>query len=143
MDPVAEAHLFAAARAELVRRVIEPALARAAWVVLDRFVDSSLAYQGAGRRLGIDRVLALNAEALAGRLPDRALVIDVPPELARARRCAAPDRIEAEGEGFQDRVAAGYRELAGRFPGRVVLVPGEGSREEVHARALAAVEPLL
>jgi dTMP kinase len=143
MSPVAEAHLFAAARAELVRAVIEPALARGAWVVTDRFVDSSLAYQGAGRGLGIDRVLAVNTEALAGRLPDRALVIDVPPALARTRRCATPDRIEAEGDGFQDRVAGGYRELARRFPGRVVLVPGEGNRDEVHARVLAAVEPLL
>lgn len=143
VGPVAEVLLFAAARAELVRRVIEPALARGAWVVTDRFVDSSLAYQGAGRGLGLDRVLALNAEALAGRLPDRALVVDVPPALARTRRCATPDRIEAEGEGFQERVAGGYRELARRFPERVVLVPGAGSRQEVHARVLAAVEPLL
>jgi dTMP kinase len=139
----AEAHLFAAARAELVERVVRPALAEGRWVVTDRFLDSSLAYQGAGRGLGIDLVLAINETAVRGCLPDLSLVIDTQIAAAAWRRNASPDRIEAEGDGFQGRVAAGYRELAERFPERVRLVPGEGSIAEVHARVMRAVEPLL
>ena len=139
----AEAHLFAAARAELVQRVIRPALAQGRWVVADRFLDSSLAYQGAARGLGIELVLEINATAVGDCMPDRSLVIDTPVAAAAWRRSARPDRIEAEGGDFQGRVAAGYRELAERFPGRVRLVPGEGSIEQVHARVMAAVGPLL
>lgn len=140
---VAEAHLFAAARAELVRRVVRPALDAGGWVVTDRFIDSALAYQGVARGLGIDAVLGVNADAVDGCLPDLALVIDTPLAVTAERRCAAPDRIEAEGPGFQERVAAGYHQLAERFPARVRLVPGEGTVEDVHARVLAVVEPLL
>ena len=142
MELSAEALLFAAARAELVRRVIEPALSEGRWVVSDRFLDSSLAYQGAARGLGIDTVLEVNRLAVDGRTPDLSLVVDVPVALATARRSAAPDRIEAEGDGFLGRVAAGYHELAGRFPDRVRLIDGGGSPDEVHARVLAAVEDL-
>lgn len=140
---VAEAHLFAAARAELVRRVVRPALDAGGWVVTDRFIDSSLAYQGVARGLGIEAVLAVNADAVDGCLPDLALVIDTPLAVTAERRCAAPDRIEAEGPGFQERVAAGYRELAARFPERVRLIPGDGAVEDVHARVMDAVAPLL
>lgn len=139
----AEAHLFAAARAELVARVVRPALDAGRWVVTDRFLDSSLAYQGAARGLGIDTVLEINRTAVDGCLPDLSLVIDTPVAAAAWRRCASPDRIEAEGDGFQARVAAGYHELAERFPERVRLVPGEGAVEEVHARVMDAVEALL
>jgi dTMP kinase len=140
---VAEAHLFAAARAELVERVVRPSLAAGRWVVSDRFLDSSLAYQGAARGLGIDRVLDINSTAVAGYLPDLALVIDTPVGAAAWRRSAEHDRIEAEGAGFQGRVAAGYRDIAERFPERIRLVPGDGSVEEVHARVMAAIGPFL
>src|SRR5690606_22144949 len=126
--------LFAAARAELVRRVIGPAVDAGGWVVCDRFLDSSLANQGAARGLGVETVLQVNRLAVDGRLPDRSLVIDVPVALATSRRCAAPDRIEAEGDGFLARVVDGYRDLAGMFPERVRLVDGTGTREQVHAR---------
>jgi dTMP kinase len=139
----AEAHLFAAARAELVERVVRPSLAAGRWVITDRFLDSSLAYQGAARGLGVDAVLDINESAVAGCLPDLALVIDTPVGAAAWRRSAASDRIEAEGAGFQGRVAAGYRDLAARFPGRVRLVPGDGSIQEVHTRVMAAVGPFL
>lgn len=142
LGPVAEVHLFAAARAELARLVIRPALDAGDWVVSDRFLDSSLAYQGAGRGIGIDAVLDANRDAVEGCLPDLAVVVDTPLAVTTARRCASPDRIEAEGEGFQERVAAGYRELADRFPGRVTLVDGTGDLGEVHARVMAAVEGL-
>jgi dTMP kinase len=143
IGPVAEAYLFAAARAALVEEVVRPALARGEWVVTDRFVDSSLAYQGAAGGLGMDAVWALNERAVAGCLPDLALVIDLPVGVAAARRCAGEDRIEAQGAGFQERVAEGYRRLAERFPERVVLVPGEGSPEKVHEAVMARVGPWL
>jgi dTMP kinase len=139
----AEAHLFAAARAELVQRVVRPALEAGRWVVTDRFLDSSLAYQGAARGLGIDLVLEINRTAVGDCLPDLSLVIDTPIAAAAWRRCAGPDRIEAEGDGFQERVAAGYRQLAERFRERVRMIPGEGAVGEVHARVMNAVEPLL
>jgi len=143
LDPAAEALLFAAARAELVQRVIVPGLAGGSWVVSDRFLDSSLAYQGAARGLGIDTVLGINRVAVGRRTPDMALVIDVPVALATARRCASPDRIEAEGDGFLERVAAGYHELAERFPGRIRLVDGQGSVVEVHERVIGELAGLL
>jgi len=139
LTPVAEATLFAAARAELVARVVRPALEAGSWVVTDRFLDSSLAYQGAARGLGVDLVLEINRPAVDGCLPHLALVVDVAVAVAAGRRCASPDRIEAEGDGFQQRVADGYRELARRFPERVRLVPGEGSVEEVHRAVMDAV----
>ncbi len=135
----AEALLFAAARAELVRAVVRPALAAGRWVVSDRFLDSSLAYQGAARGLGIDAVMAINAPAVDGCLPDHTVVIDVPIAMAAERRCAAPDRIEAEGAGFQGSVAAGYRLLADRSPERIRMVAGDADPDAVHAAVLAAL----
>ena len=132
----AEAQLFAAARSELVREVISPALTDGHWVVSDRFIDSSLAYQGAARGLGIDAVLALNEIGLNGLFPDRAVVMDVPLEAAAQRRSATSDRMEAEGPGFHAAVGAGYRLLAERFPDRVLAIPGTGTPEEVHERVL-------
>jgi dTMP kinase len=136
----AEAHLFAAARAELVERVIRPSLAAGRWVVSDRFLDSSLAYQGFARGLGIDEVWDINRTAVQGCLPDLTLVIDTPPAAAAWRRVAGSDRIEAEGDGFQVRVVQGYHELAERFPDRVRLVAGEGTIGAVHGRVMAAVD---
>jgi dTMP kinase len=107
--------------------------------VSDRFLDSSLAYQGAARGLGIDAVAAMNAPAVDGSRPDRTIVVDVPVEAAAGRRSAGADRIEAEGAGFQQAVAAGYRLLAEREPGRITLVDGMGSPEAVHARVLEAL----
>lgn len=143
MSPIAEVHLFAAARAQLVHEVIRPALDAGRWVVSDRFLDSSFAYQGVARGLGLDLVLEANRAAVEGCLPDLSLVIDMPPAAAAARRGARPDRIESEGDGFLARVAEGYREVAARFPERVVLVSGEGSIDDVHARVMATVEELL
>ena len=143
MSLLAEALLFAASRAEHVQRVILPALAQGTWVITDRFLDSSLAYQGAARGLGIDTVLDINRAAVDGCLPDLSLVIDTATAVTTERRCATPDRIEAEGEGFQERVAAGYRELAERFPERVRLIPGEGAPDEVHDRVMRAVAAIL
>jgi dTMP kinase len=132
MTAWAEASLFAAARAELAERVIRPALARGAVVVSDRYIDSSLAYQGIARGLGVDRVLELNA-AVAALLPDRTFVLLVDEETAAARLGRHPDRIEREGSRFRDAVQDGYREVAGRFPERIVLLDGGRSTDEIAA----------
>jgi dTMP kinase len=133
MTAWAEASLFAAARAELAERVIRPALARSAVVVSDRYLDSSLAYQGVARGLGIDRVLELNA-AVADLLPDRTFVLLVDEETSAARLGDRRDRLEREGASFRAAVAAGYREVAERFPERIVLLDGALPREELAAR---------
>ncbi len=139
---VTEALLFAAARAELVARVIRPALEHGRWVVADRFVDSSLAYQGAARGLGIDAVWEVNAEAVGDCLPDLTVLLELPAEAAWRRETHRDDRIEAEGLAFQERVAAGYREVAERFPERIAIVSGAGTPDEVHGRVLARVEAI-
>ena len=143
MGAVAEACLFAASRAELVRRVVRPALADGAWVVCDRYLESSLAYQGAGRGVGLDVVRAINAASVDGCAPDLTVLVDVPVDVAAARRCAGPDRIEAEGDEFQRRVAGGYRTLMGDAAGRIVAVDGDAGPDEVHARVMRAVRRAL
>jgi len=133
MSAWAEAALFAAARAELAERVIRPALARGATVVSDRYLDSSLAYQGVARGLGVERVLELNA-AVAELLPDRTFVLLVDEETSAARLGRRPDRMEREGGGFRQAVQAGYEALAERFPERIVLLDGTEPRDEIAAR---------
>ena len=136
MTAWAEASLFAAARAELAQCVIRPALARGAIVVSDRYVDSSLAYQGFARGLGIERVLELNA-AVADLLPDRTFVLLVDEATAAARLARRPDRIEREGAEFREAVDEGYREVASRYPERIVVLDGSLPREELAARIQA------
>jgi dTMP kinase len=131
MSPWAEATLFAAARAELVERVIGPARGRDADVLCDRYVDSSLAYQGIARGLGLDAVLELNLAAVQGVLPDRTFLLLVDPAVASRRTGRQRDRIEREDDDFRARVDAAYRELAERFPERIVAVDAGGSTEEV------------
>jgi dTMP kinase len=127
-DPIApwtEAALFAAARAELVDRVIGPALAQGAEVISDRYLDSSLAYQGVARGLGVERVLALNIDAIRGILPDLTFLLLVDVDEARKRSPAARDRFEREGDAFLRVVDDGFRHLADLFPQRIVAVDGD------------------
>jgi dTMP kinase len=131
VSPWAEAALFAAARAELVAEVIAPALERGADVICDRYLDSSLAYQGIARGLGVDQVLALNVNAIRGILPDRTFLLVLDPDEAARRQGEAPDRIEREGGEFQDAVRTAYAELAAIFPGRVVALDASRPREEI------------
>jgi dTMP kinase len=131
LAPWAEAALFAAARAQLVDEVIRPALAHGADVVCDRYLDSSLAYQGLARGLGIERVLELNLLATSGLLPDRTILILMPVGEAAARKGTEPDRIESEGAAFADQVDRGYREIARVFAQRVVVVDGSLNREDI------------
>ena len=126
----AETTLFAAARAELAERVIAPALGAGQDVVSDRYIDSSLAYQGVARGLGLERVLELNLLVTGGMLPARTFLILVEPDVAYARREAA-DRIEREGEEFHRAVDGAYRSLAEMFPERIVTVDGNRAADEV------------
>ena len=129
--PWTEAALFAAARAQLVEEVIRPALERGVDVVCDRFLDSSLAYQGVARGLGIEAVLDLNSLALGGLLPDRTFLLLLPAEEAARRATDRPDRIEREGRAFLERVDAAYRDLVEAFPGRIVPLDAARSPEEI------------
>jgi dTMP kinase len=122
MTPWAEAALFASARAEHVERVIRPALHRGAWVVCDRYVDSSIVYQGIARGLGPERVLELNGLVTGGLMPAKTFVLALGAEDARSRQGGYLDRIEREDEGFRQVVADGYRELAALYPDRVAVL---------------------
>jgi dTMP kinase len=143
ISPWAEAALFAASRAEHAAEVIRPALERGADVVCDRFVDSSLAYQGIARGLGLERVLELNLTVLEGLLPDRTFVLALDATAAGARREGEPDRIEQEGDRFQAEVGRAYADLAERFPERVVLLDGSLPPDQLAAAIRAGVEELL
>ena len=136
ISPWAEAALFAAARAELVSEVIQPALERGADVVCDRYLDSSLAYQGIARGLGLDRVLELNLHAISGILPDRTYLLIVDPEEAARRRGDPSDRIEREDDEFRVRVAQAYEELAAAFPQRIVTIHGARPAGEIASEIL-------
>ena len=141
-----EALLFAAARAQLVEEAVDPLLRAGSWVVLDRFVDSSLAYQGAGRRLGMAEVAEINRFATRGTVPDRTLLLTIAPELGRARtrvRSSSADRLEQEDDEFFLRVAAGYSELAVSDPERIRLLDGTEAPDRVLEAALAQIADLL
>jgi len=143
--PRAEALLYAAARAQLVDERLAPWLDEGRWVLLDRFVDSSLAYQGAGRGLGIERIAELNAFATGGLTPDRTLLLRIDPITARSRqqsRLVAPDRLEQEDQVFFDVIAAAYDELAAADPRRIRVLDADDTPEHVLALAVAALSDL-
>lgn len=135
--PWAEALLYAAARAQHVEEVIRPALARGASVICDRYVDSSVAYQGVARELGLERVLDLNLAAVGGLQPDRTFLLLLDPADIVGRLRGEHDRLEREDRAFHARADEGYRELARRFPERIVILdgsrPADELAEEVHA----------
>lgn len=137
--PWAEALLYAASRAQHVEEVIRPALARGAAVVCDRYVDSSVAYQGGGRELGVERVLDLNLAAVDGLMPDATYLLELTPETAVARITGTRDRIEQEDDAFRERAAAAYRELADRFPDRIRVLDGSLPADELAEEVYAGV----
>lgn len=133
--------LFLAARAQLVRQVIRPALEAGTWVISDRFSDSTLAYQGYGRGLPLDVIARTNDFACEGLTPDLTLLLDVTPETAEARRRGreeatgtAADRIERAGDDFHARLRRGFAELAAREPERIVTIDANGTVDEVWER---------
>lgn len=142
----AEALLYAAARAQLVEQAIEPLLAEGVLVLLDRFVDSSLAYQGGGRGLGLEPVRAINHFATGGLEPDLTLLLRLEPRLGRARsqgRGEPPDRLEREQADFFERVAAAYDELAATAPDRIRSLDASLAPEAVLAAAVEAIDEAL
>jgi len=141
----AEALLYAAARAQLVEEAVAPLLAPGKWVLLDRFVDSSLAYQGAGRDLGVEAVRAINDFATGGLQADRTLLLRVDPSLGRTRqaqRAEAPDRLEQQGDAFFAAIADAYDRLAAQEPERVRVIDAGADPDAVLAAALEAIEDL-
>lgn len=141
----AEALLFAAARADHVRKMIRPALERGQWVLSDRFVDSSFAYQGGAGGLGIERVRELHDFACGGFLPDRSLVLtlDEGQQRARTRDGGASDRIGGRGPDFHHKVELAFRIIAAEEPERVRLIDASGSVAEVTERLLGEIADLL
>ena len=144
--PRAEALLYAAARAQLVQERLRPLLDQGTLVLLDRFVDSSLAYQGAGRSLGVADVRAINLFATGDLSADRTLLLRISPEAGRARqveRAIAADRLEQEGEDFFTAIAECYEALAAAEPERFRILDASEQPEQVLAEALQAVADLL
>jgi dTMP kinase len=138
LDPLAELLLFLAARADLTARVIRPALEAGRDVVSDRFADSSVAYQGAARGLGVGEVISLSDAASEGLWPDLTLLLRIDPEIGLGR-AEGGDRFEAEGVELQRAVADAYEEIAKIASDRVVAIDGSGTVEEVHARVMGVV----
>ena len=140
MVPECELLLYEASRAQLTREVIEPALARGAIVLCDRYYDSTYAYQAGGRGLNEALVRMANELGSCGRVPDRTLVLDLDPATAYARATSGgADRMEAEGIAFQERVREAYLALVEERPGRVRVIDASGDKDAVLGRILAAV----
>jgi len=146
VSPRAEALLYAAARAQLVEERLQPLLQEGALVLLDRFADSSLAYQGAGRALGVQQIREINQFATGRLKPDRTLLLRIAPAAGRARqqeRALQPDRLERESERFFEAVAAAYDELASAEPLRIRTLDASQPADQVLDAALVALEDLL
>lgn len=145
--PRAEALLFAAARSDHVERLIVPALERGDWVICDRFVDSSRAYQGGGGGLSDAEVLDLHRIGSGGLLPDLTLLIEVAPEIVTQRLAARDgdqaDRIGGRDASYHAAVGAAFRHFAEAEPARFARIDGNGTAEAVHATVMAGLEPLL
>ncbi|MBE3590551.1 MAG: dTMP kinase [Firmicutes bacterium] len=143
MAPRTEALLMAAARAEMVATVLEPALAAGTWVICDRYADSSLAYQGGGLELGLEAIRRLNDWATGGRWPDLTFLFDADPAAARRRRDGEGDRIERRAAGFHERVREAYLQLAAAEPRRFVVIDAALPQEVIAERVWTAVARLI
>ncbi|WP_309107036.1 dTMP kinase [Arthrobacter sp.] len=146
IDAHTEALIFAASRASHASQVIRPALERGETVLTDRYIDSSVAYQGAGRSLGAEAVRSLNEWATSGLLPDLTVLLDVDPAVGRQRRTAgdaAEDRLESEADEFHTRIREAFLNLAAARPERYLVLPAHLPVAELAARILASVDALL
>lgn len=140
LAPITEALLFAANRAQVVVEVIKPSLEQGIFVISDRFTDSSLAYQGVGRGLGLEAVKNLNEWATGGIEPNLTFYLDIPYEDSLARRSSEiVDRIEMEPKEFHENVRQAYAMLARIYPGRIVTIDARNSPEEMHSRVIAEI----
>lgn len=145
MGYMTELLLYASARAQLVKENIKPSLEAGTAVIADRFVDSSAVYQGIGRGLGIDTVYKVNEFALQGIMPDMTILMDLDAEvgLARKKNQAELDRMERESVDFHKKVVAGYRDLADRYPERILKVDAALQVQEIHDIIVANIEKKL
>jgi dTMP kinase len=143
LEPKTEALLFAASRAQLVAKIIRPALAEAKVVITDRYIDSSLAYQGSARGLGEQDVLTLNVWATQGLFPDLVILLHLEPEAGLLRSLEEPDRIEMEGGDFHAKVSDAYLRIAEEHPERFVIVDADDVPEKVHERVVEALKRVL
>ena len=143
LDPRAEALLYAASRAEHVARLVRPAIERGAVVITDRYIDSSIAYQGVARGLGPDVVGEINLWATGSLLPDLTVLLDVDAGAGLARIDSAPARLESEPEEFHATVVEAFRALAGGDPDRYLVIAAHGDRDEISAQILARVTALI
>lgn len=145
MDSKTEALLYAASRAQHVAEVIKPALSNEKIVICDRFIDSSLIYQGIGRNLGIDNIYNLNLFAMEDIIPDITLLFDIDIEVAKNRKedRGNLDRLESEADNFHSKVFNGYKGLKSLYPNRIKTVDANGSIEEVHNRIINIIEEFL
>jgi dTMP kinase len=145
-NPRAEAALFAAARADHVEKLIRPALEAGKWVICDRFIDSTRAYQGGGGGLSDTDILDLHRIGSNGLLPDLTLLIEISPELATQRLSArdteGSDAIGGRENAYHERVAAAFRQFAGTEPHRFARIDGEGAPEDIHARIMETLAPM-
>ena len=141
MGPICEAMLYAAARSELVQQVLKPALERGTTVICDRFVDSSIAYQGYGRQLGAQKVAQLNEWAIDGLTPDITFYLSIRPEIAQQRMDQMhKDRLESADDAFRERVTQGYEALLQAQPERFTVIDANGSIEQIHQAIVAILE---
>lgn len=145
MGHMTELLLYAAARAQLVEEVIQPALSQGKVVICDRFIESSAVYQGIARGMGIDLVYEVNQFAVDGTMPDITILLDIDAEtgIGRKKQQAELDRMESEQLGFHKKVVEGYRLLAERDKNRMVKIDGRNSIEEIHRQIKEAVDDAL
>ena len=142
----AEVLLFLTSRAQLVERIIRPALERGTWVLCDRFCDSTFAYQGFGRAMDLDLLRHLNAFATHDLMPDRTIFLDIPQQESRirlAQRQGAADRFEAEQESFHARILNGFRVLAKATPERILQIDSSGTTTQTESKIWNAIKPLI
>lgn len=142
MTDECEALLYAAARVQLLKEEIAPRLARGELVLCDRYIDSSLAYQGYARGLGVEFVEKINDYAIKNFMPDYTLLLDLPPEQAFKRKGGVDkgDRVELSGREFHEKVYGGYKDLANRYKDRFIVIDASGEKEQTHAKIIAALK---
>ncbi len=150
LSPMAELFLYLAVRAEHLREIIIPSLRDGIWVISDRYSDATVAYQGYGRGLSIDKILELNRIATSGIFPHITFLLDVPAEIGIQRAMSRisdtgmePDRFERESLEFHRRVRDGYLMLAEMEPGRIKVIDAVDDREKIHKKVMSHLEPLL
>lgn len=145
MGNMTEMLLYAAARAQLMEEVIRPALNEDKIVICDRFVESSAVYQGIARGMGIDLVYEVNQYAIGDTLPDLTIMIDIDAEtgISRKKKQAELDRMEREAIDFHEKVVSGYREIADKYPERILHIDGNRSIDNIHAQITAAVDKII